>query len=160
MGDPANIGVIAAVVGAGMTIGSVFAFSTFVMPALRSLDEDAGIRAMQRINETVYTAWFMGAFLGTTVLSAGAVVFGLMNLTQAWGPSLLLAGSTFVGGVFGVTAFGNVPLNEKLARMTPDEAATNGFWRRYLIVWTRWNHARVVSGALSIALYSWALSSA
>jgi len=157
VGDLVNAGVVAAVVGAGLTVGTLFAFSTLIMAALKRLDDAEGIRAMQQINKTVYTPWFMGPFFGTTLLSIGAVVFALMNMDQGWWLPMLCAGLLFVIGVFGVTAVGNVPLNERLARMDPDDAATAEFWRRYLVVWTRWNHARVGLGVLSIILYSWVL---
>ena len=41
----------------------------------------------------------------------------------------LAAGSLFVIGVFGVTAVGNVPLNNQLARIEPGDAASSEFWQ-------------------------------
>ena len=156
--DDLVLSVIAAtLIGAGTTVGAMVPFSTFIMAALKRLDEAEGIRAMQQINQTVYTPWFMVPFFGTTLLSIGAVAFALMNTDQGWWLSLLAAGSLFVIGVFGVTAVGNVPLNNQLARIEPGDAASSEFWQSYLAAWTRWNHARVVLGALSIILYSWVL---
>ena len=154
MGDLLDVAVVAAIAGAGMIVGSMFAFSAFIMAAFRRLEEAEGIRAMQRINETVYTPWFMVPFFGTTLLSIGVVVFASMHTDHAWWPTPLAAGLVFVVGVFGVTAVGNVPLNERLACMEPSDAASSGFWQHYLVVWTRWNHLRVGLGVISIILYS------
>ncbi len=151
--DLVNTGLVIAVVGAGLTVGTLFAFSAFIMSALKRLDEAEGIRAMQQINKTVYTPWFMGPFFGTTFLSAGAVVLALMSMDQQWWLPLLCAGLLFVVGVFGITAVGNVPLNTKLASLDSDNVATAEFWRHYIVIWTRWNHARVVLGTLSIIFY-------
>jgi len=149
--------VVANLIGAGATVGAMFAFSTFIMTALSRLDEPEGIRAMQQINKAVYTPWFMVPFFGTTLLSIGVIAFALMNTDQEWWLPLISAGSLFVMGVFGVTALGNVPLNEKLAVIKPDDSDSIALWQRYLVDWTRWNHVRVVFGALSIIFYSWLL---
>jgi uncharacterized membrane protein len=157
VGDLVDAGAAVAVVGAGLTVGTLFAFSAFIMSALVRLSDAEGVRAMQQINKTVYTPWFMGPFFGTTLLSVGAIALALMNTDQGWWLPLFTAGLLFVVGVFGVTAVGNVPLNKKLAGLDPDDAAAAEFWRRYVVVWTRWNHTRVVLGVLSIALYAQAL---
>ncbi|MFK7758603.1 MAG: DUF1772 domain-containing protein [Phycisphaerales bacterium] len=149
--------VVVTLVGAAVTVGALFAFSTFIMRALKRLDDAEGIRAMQQINKTVYTPWFMGPFFGTSLLSIGAAVFALTNMDQEWWMLLLSAGLLYAIGMFGFTAVGNVPLNKRLAGMDADGVATAEYWRRYLALWTRWNHARVIFGVMSIILYSMVL---
>ena len=48
-----------------------FAFSSFVMPALRKLPSADGISAMQSINKQAPTPVFMTLLFGTAALSAG-----------------------------------------------------------------------------------------
>jgi len=74
-----------------------------------------GLAAMQSINVVVLNPSFLGAFIGTAVLSLGAGGLALAG----WGrpsASFFLAGAIFyLVGTFLVTALGNVPLNDQLA---------------------------------------------
>jgi uncharacterized membrane protein len=143
-----------ALVGAMAAGGSLFAFSAFVMAALKRVPEAEGVRAMQSINVTVFTPWFMVPFFGTAVLSVGAVVVALLNTDQGWWLPLLMGGALYGVGLFLVTVVGNVPLNERLARMDANEDETAVFWRTYLNVWTRWNHVRSAAAVGSVLLYA------
>lgn len=154
MDDLMTILIRLAIVGVMVIGGSLFAFSTFIMAALKQLSDAEGIRAMQQINKTVFTPWFMAPYFGTAMLSLGAVVFALMNTDQAWWPQLLGAGLLYAVGLFLVTVVGNVPLNEKLARMDADQIETADFWRHYLVVWIRWNHVRSAASIGSVLLFA------
>ncbi len=130
--------------------GALFAFSAFVMAALARVPAPEGIRAMQQINKTVFTPWFMLPFFGTGVLGVGAVVAALMHTGQPWWPVLLAAGLLSGLGVFVVTAAGNVPLNNRLDRVDADTPEAAELWQRYLRVWTRWNHVRVAASVAAL----------
>lgn len=134
-----------ALVGVALVGGSLFAFSTFIMAALKRIPDAEGIRAMQQINKTVFTPWFMVPFFGTGLLALGAIVCAFMNTDQAWWLPLLGGGGFYAVGLFLVTVVGNVPLNEQLAGMDADQTPTAEFWQRYQTVWTRWNHVRSVA---------------
>lgn len=149
--------ITAAMLGSGIVSGVFFAFSTFVMRGLARLDARGGILAMQSINVTVICPPFMGVFLGTGLLSVGAVALALFTWERPESPYLLAAGlSYFVGNIL-VTGLGNVPLNDALARLSPDEAEASGVWDHYVSRWTDWNHVRTLSGILATALYLLAL---
>jgi uncharacterized membrane protein len=141
------------VVGVGLVGGALFAFSVFIMAALRQLPDGEGMRAMQSINRTVYTPWFMGPFFGTALLSLGAVVFGGMKASEPWGLAFAAAGVLYVAGVFVVTAVGNVPMNKRLDALDPDDPEAAEYWNRYIVVWTRWNHLRSLASAGSALLF-------
>lgn len=147
----------AGIIGAGLIGGVFFAFSTFIMAALGRLPDAEGIRAMQQINRTVYTPWFMIPFLVTTLLSIGGVVLGAMNAEQGWAIALLAAGGFYSLGVFLVTGLYNVPLNKELDRVQAGDGASVEAWRRYLKTWTRWNHVRSASAVVSMMLFAFVL---
>lgn len=69
----------------------------------------------------------------------------------------MLAGAAlYLVGTFGVTAAGNVPLNDALAAREGADAVA--FWPDYAARWTRWNHVRTVAaiaaaGFLTLGLY-------
>jgi hypothetical protein len=66
----------AAAAGAACTGGALYAFSSFVMPALARLPAAQGVAAMQSLNVTAVRAPFMLAFTGTAALSVAVVVTG------------------------------------------------------------------------------------
>lgn len=145
------------IIGAGLIGGTFFAFSTFIMAALKRLPDTEGIRAMQQINRTVYTPWFMIPFMGTTLLSIGVIVLGALNTDQDWWIAMLSAGGFYAFGVFLVTGVHNVPWNKKLDRVRAEDEASVEVWQLYLKVWTRWNHVRTASSVISVVLFAYVL---
>ena len=122
------------------------------MPALGQLAPAEGMRAMQRINVTVFHPLFMGTFFGTALVSLAALALPWVTGTEqpAWGwtgPVLYLI------GVFGVTAAGNVPLNERLKEADAEQEAGRAIWAEYQTPWTRWNHLRTLASIAAIAAF-------
>ena len=107
------------ILGTGLVAGIFFAFSVFVMRALGRLPPAGGIAAMQSINVAVLNPVFFAAFFGTAVLSLALAVAALVG----WSLPYLLAGSLlYLVGTILVTIVFNVPLNNRLASVTPDSA--------------------------------------
>ncbi len=61
-----------ALLGSALVGGTFFAFSSFVMKALAGVPSAEGIGAMQAINVVVLNPSFLGACMGTAVVSLGA----------------------------------------------------------------------------------------
>ena len=143
-----------ALLGSALVGGVFFAFSSFVMKALARVPASEGIAAMQSINVSVINPSFLGAFLGTALLSLGVVVLALVSGSH---PStmFLLGGAIFYfAGTFLVTMFGNVPLNDQLAAVSVTNRAARDVWEHYLDRWTMWNHVRTASAMLAALMYS------
>lgn len=146
---------LAGAIGAGLMAGMFFAFSVFIMRALARVPAPEGIRAMQAINVTVITPVFLFVFMGTAVLGVVEVIrFIIMN--EGRSVLSLAASLCYVIGTFGVTVIGNVPMNERLAKLDADEPDAAAYWQTYLRVWTRWNHVRTL--APTAALTCWWLA--
>ena len=143
--------------GAGLIGGVFFAFSSFVMAALKRLPSAEGTRAMQWINVTVLNWHFLGAFFGTGVLSLGVAILG----ARYWGVSgslpMVVGGVSYVLGTFGVTVACNVPRNEALAKLEAGTSEADALWQQYLVQWTFWNHVRTVAALLACGCLGWAL---
>ena len=143
-----------ALLGSALVGGIFFAFSSFIMKALACVPTAEGIVAMQSINVVVLNASFLGAFIGTAVLSLGAGGLALAG----WGrpsASFFLGGAIFyLVGTFGVTAFGNIPLNNQLAAVAATDPGSRDVWEHYLVRWTRWNHVRTAAAMAAALLYS------
>ncbi len=143
-----------ALLGSALVGGIFFAFSSFVMKALARVPAAEGITAMQSINIVVLNPSFLGAFIGTAVLSLAAGGLALAG----WGrpsASFFLGGAIFyLVGTFLVTALGNVPLNDQLAAVSATDPGARDVWERYLGRWTMWNHVRTAAAMAAALLYS------
>jgi uncharacterized membrane protein len=115
---------LATALGCGLIAGVFFAFSTFVMPALRRLAPAHGISAMQSINKLAVTPAFMTALFGTAAACLGMVAWAMIS----WGErpaELVLAGcALYIVGPLGVMIARNVPLNETYSRRCTPRAPT------------------------------------
>jgi uncharacterized membrane protein len=138
--------------GCALLGGVYFAFSAFIMRALREAGMP-GVTAMNAINRVILKSGFMPLFLGTTLASAALAVIGLLR-PLAPGSWLLIAGGLlYVSGMFGVTMLCNVPLNNALQAVTTESRTGMAIWNDYLRRWTRWNHLRTVSCLAAAALF-------
>lgn len=128
-------------------VGGVFlAFSDFIMRALERTGGSGGIEAMQVINREVFRWLFMTLFLGLVPISLFLVFYAVFSPAPLAGALGALAGLVYLVGCFGVTVAGNVPMNEKLAKLAPEAAATRSYWTTaYLSGWTRWNTVRAMA---------------
>ena len=143
-----------ALLGSALVGGIFFAFSSFVMKALARVPAAEGITAMQSINIVVLNPSFLGAFIGTAVLSlvAGGLALAGWDRPSA---SFFLGGAIFyLVGTFLVTALGNVPLNDQLAAVSATDPGARDVWERYLGRWTMWNHVRTAAAMAAALLYS------
>jgi len=142
--------------GAAVTGGVFFAFSSFVMRALDRLSQGEAIAAMNSINITVINPLFMAMLFGTGVLCAVDIAVAL----RYWAPvgaGYLAAGAVvYLVTSVGVTMLGNVPLNVALAK---SQSRGVEDWARYRKAWTRWNHVRTIGCAAAAALIIQAMAS-
>ena len=143
--------------GSGLIGGIFFAFSTFIMTALKRIPPAHGMAAMQEINVAVFNPWFGGAFFLTPLACLVLAVAALLG----WGDldaTYLLAGSTFyLVGSFLVTVAFNVPRNEALAKVNADSREGVATWAHYVPSWTAWNHVRTAAALAAAAAFTFAL---
>ena len=143
--------------GCGLIAGAFFAFSSFVMPALKRLPTGGGIAAMQSINVLAVTPVFMTALFGTAAACLGLAGWALISMGGAPLALVLIGCALYLVGVIGVTIAGNVPLNNRLAKLHPRDFDAAGFWDGYVARWTSWNHVRTVAALAAAAVLTIAL---
>jgi uncharacterized membrane protein len=142
-GFPRALTVVAAV-GAGLSGGVFFAFSTFVMKALGRLPDGEAISAMNAINKAAPSPPFMLALFGTGAVSIALFVGALRHLHQSWAPYVLIGGALYLVSVV-LTVVYHVPHNDALALVDPSSPGAARAWGRYHSPWTAWNHVRTVT---------------
>lgn len=148
---------IVAVVGSGLVAGVFFAFSTFVMRALARLPAPQGIEAMNSINVTVISPWFMLAFLGTALASVVLIVAAFVEWGEPYAIYLLVGGLVYLAGVILLTGGYHVPRNNALATLDPNDPDAESRWNRYVRTWTAGNHLRTIAPLASATLLTIAL---
>ena len=143
----------AALLGAAVVGGIFFAFSSFVMKALAGLPSSEGIAAMQSINSVVLNRSFLGVFIGTALLSLGAIGVALAGWSRPSAQFFLAGAILYLVGTFLVTGLGNVPLNDQLAKVSANDPGALELWAHYLHRWTAWNHVRTLAAIGTALLY-------
>ncbi len=143
-----------ALLGSALVGGIFFAFSSFVMKALARLPSAEGIAAMQSINVVVLNPSFLGVFIGTAVLSVGAIGLALAGWDRPSAVFFLGGAILYLVGTFLVTGLGNVPLNDQLAAVSATDPAARDIWVHYLDRWTLWNHVRTAAAMAAALLYT------
>jgi uncharacterized membrane protein len=140
------------IVMTGIMAGIYFAFSVVIMTSLAELPKPHGAKVMNEINDVILSTAFMPLFFISTFWFALLIPWSLVDWQE--GQSLLevCAAVVYIIGMFFVTAFGNVPLNNKLKLSEKDTFSLQQSWDEYLIKWTRLNHIRTLSSIAACAI--------
>lgn len=133
--------------------GTFSAFSEFIMSALKKTEPAGGIEAMQNINRDVIKTQFVAGILSIAVFSAVFAIYSLFVFEGAALVTLILASLVYLTSVFLVTMFGNVPMNDALARLEHDSLDARIYWEKYTRIWTMLNHARSFGSVITSGLY-------
>lgn len=135
--------------------GLFYAFSCAVNPGLAKLSDEGYLAAMQSINKEIQNFLFLASFMGTLLfLPLSTWLQFRVGITDSF---WLLLAATFVYtiGVFGLTMFGNVPLNQALDRFNLSSASAKDMVtqrERFEIPWNRFHRIRTVASVLTVIL--------
>lgn len=129
----------------GIMAGVYFAFSVFIMQSLSELPSLQAAQVMNKINDVIVNTLFLPVFFGSTLWYGGLVVWSLADWQFERSILVITAAMIYILGMFVVTAFGNVPLNNRLKSSAEDDSRLIRFWDEYLRRWTRLNHLRMLS---------------
>lgn len=105
-----------------LVAGLFYSYSCSVVLGLGKLSDAEYLKAMQSINREILNPVFFISFMGTAVLLPISTF--LVRGQQPTFLFLLLATLAYLIGVFGVTAGGNVPMNDVLDKFDITNATT------------------------------------
>lgn len=146
------IGVNAALVG-----GVFQSFSDFVMRGLLQGSAATGVESMQGINRTVFRSVFLMTFFLLVPATLAMAYVALTGFDGAAQKLIVFGAVVYITLVFGVTIIGNVPMNERLAKLSANSAEAAAYWRTYGRAWTRWNHLRTIGSVTTSGSYLFAM---
>lgn len=142
-----DILLITAGVLTALLAGVFFGFMVAVNPGLHRLKDSEYIKAMQSINIVIINPWFMLSFMGPALLLP---VLAFMTRGEAMFMPIVAAAVLYIFGVFGITSGGNVPLNDKLAKVTVDQAPSNELAAARASYEKPWNQLHALRTILAI----------
>lgn len=135
-------------------VGGVFkAFSEFIMAGLLRAEPAAGIESMQWINRTVLRTEFVAALMSIAVFSVLFAIYALFVFEGPGQVAILIAAFIYMPCVFLMTMFGNVPMNNRLAKLDHRSSEAADYWVIYVKQWTRLNHIRTLGSIVTAGLY-------
>lgn len=148
MKDPIwTASLILAAIGSGLNAGLFFIFSNTIMRAFDRLPAAGAVAAMNSINRVILNGLFFLVFFGTALLCLALLVGRLDS------PLVVVGALFYLIGSIGVTMVCNVPLNDKLAKVSSSADDMETQWRAYRGPWTRWNHVRSVACLLATVTF-------
>lgn len=109
-----NLTLLLAALATGLCAGLFYAYSCSVNPGLHQLPDASYLSAMQHINRAILNPVFFFSFLGAVVLLPLAAYLNYHTFYSLRFLCILSAAIIYLTGTFGVTIFGNVPLNNAL----------------------------------------------
>lgn len=137
---------------AGLTAGLFYAYSCSVNIGLHALPDKEYLMAMKAINDAIQNPWFFAGFMGL-------LVFLPLSCIQSYRSGLsfyLLLGASlsYFIFVFGVTAWGNVPLNNQLADLIIESASPQLLSEARKIFEEPWNNFHLIRSIASVVTFA------
>lgn len=136
----------------GLSAGLFYAWSVSVIPGTQKLGDPTYLETMQSINRAILNPAFFLIFFGSIVFLSIASVYQFhTSKVTFW--LMLMASVFYLIGTVGVTALGNVPLNDqldvmKLAQLNTDKIAA---FRKFYE--TNWNRLHLIRTAFAVTSF-------
>ncbi len=141
---------MAASVGAAVNAGVFFAFSFFIMPAVRDLPAAQGIEAMQALNRFA-VAPFTLIGLGTALLCIVVIAHGARIWRTTRGRWMLGGAATYLIAAIVITFAANVPISYTIDTLDASGLDAPRRWADLYPDWVWANHLRAL-GSLVAAI--------
>ena len=98
----------------GLIAGLLYGYDCSIIKGFRNLTDREYLGAFQSINRAILNPYFFLSFMGSLLVLPVVTWLSYKAATPNSFYLLLAATVVYVIGVFGVTMFGNVPLNNQL----------------------------------------------
>jgi uncharacterized membrane protein len=135
--------------------GIFFTWSNAVKPGIGKLNDIDYLSALQSMNRVILNSLFLIVFIGTIISVALVPVFHFHFYPKNIFWLLILIVIIYLVGVFSVTVFGNIPLNEILDKRNLSVMNPNDLSLLRDSIENRWNNfnlIRSISSAVSFLL--------
>ncbi len=139
----------------GLSAGLFYAWAVSVIPGTKLVSDKTYMETMQAINRAIINPGFMVIFIGTLFLLTICTYwqFKIGVDIKFW--FIIGATITYLIGTIGITAFGNVPLNETLDLVNVNQLSEEELRQTrasYEIYWNKLHNIRTVFAVVSFIL--------
>lgn len=138
----------------GLSAGLLYAWSVSVIPGTQNLADSTYLETMQNINRAILNPRFFLIFFGSVIFLSIASIYQFhASKMTFW--LMLSAAIFYLIGTVGVTALGNVPLNDQLDLLKLGDLNTDkitAFRQFYETNWNRLHLIRTVFALISFIL--------
>lgn len=138
----------------GLSAGLLYAWSVSVIPGTQNLADSTYLETMQNINRAILNPRFFLIFFGSVIFLSIASIYQFhASKMTFW--LMLSAAIFYLIGTVGVTALGNVPLNDQLDLLKLGDLNTDkitAFRKFYETNWNRLHLIRTVFALISFIL--------
>ena len=146
---------ITTILFSGLIAGLLFSYACSVNLGLHLLSDGEYVKAIQAINSEIQNVYFFIVFIGILFLLPTATwqSFSSMNKTAFY--LLLSATIIYFIGVFVVTMFGNIPLNNQMAAInltTINNEMLAAFRNHFESYWATYHLIRTAASIISFLL--------
>ena len=144
---------LATAVATALIAGLFYAYSCSVNPGLGALSDKEYLTAMQSINKAIQNPLFALSFMGTLLLLPISTYLNYQPGFSGSSGWLLAATGLYTIGVFGITVFGNVPLNEALAQLNLPSLSVEELSQqrvKFEIPWNQLHFLRTIASIVSL----------
>jgi uncharacterized membrane protein len=133
-----------------LIMGLLYGYACSVNPGLHKLTDAEYLKAMQSINKEIQNPVFFISFMGTLVVLPVAAWYSKTHATSTCFYFLVAATLIYMAGVVGITAFGNIPLNNALAKFNIQAATAADISKQRLLFEASWNRYHLIRTLFSI----------
>ena len=145
-----NVVLVVTTTCTALMAGLFYSYSCSVVLGLKLLTDSEYLASMQSINKAIQNPLFFICFFGTLLLLpiSTYLTYSQHPRLKFW--LLLTATIIYFIGVFGVTAIGNIPLNEGLEKFNLANASKKAITVQRTIFEQRWNSLNTIRTLSSI----------
>lgn len=146
---------VAAILLSGLAAGLLYGYDSSVIKGLGNLPDKEYLNAFQSINRAILNPYFFISFMGSLVVLPVAAWLSYKEGGSTSLYLLLAATLVYAAGVLGVTAFGNIPLNNRLDKFeisTASTEAVKAMRQKFEASWNVLHHIRTYAAMLSFLL--------
>lgn len=155
-----NLSLFLTILFSGLVAGLLYSYSCSVNPGLKALTNKEYLSAMQSINRSIQNPLFFLSFMGLLLLLPLCCWFAWMQQVNISFTLVLTAALIYFIGVFAVTVFGNVPLNNELENfniINATEAGMADMRSKFESQWVKWHSVRTIASVVSFGLLVYGL---
>lgn len=137
----------------GLSSGLFYAWAVSVIPGTKRISDMAYIETMQSINRAILNPWFLLIFLGPLLFSGLAAYQKFQIGETEWFALILISGIIYLVGTIGVTALGNVPLNDALDKVVLQAQDSTSLHEIRVTYETKWNRLHLIRTIFSVLAF-------